>query len=87
MDTSKNQSYDALQIAIHFAGSQVALANLLKKHDSMISQPHIQKWLRSPIGVPAEHCVSIEFETPVTRKELRPNDWHKFWPELLDQAA
>ena len=23
----------------------------------------------------------------VTRKELRPNDWHLIWPELKDEAV
>jgi DNA-binding transcriptional regulator YdaS (Cro superfamily) len=82
MDTQKNQSHESLCRAIAWAGSQVALANILKKHDDKISQPHIQKWLKSPVGVPPEHCVSIEKETPETRKQLRPNDWQKFWPEL-----
>ena len=29
-------------------------------------------------------CVAIEHETfgEVTRKDLRPADWHKIWPEL-----
>lgn len=35
-------------------------------------------------GVPLEQCVPIERETngAVTRKDLRPNDWHEIWPEL-----
>jgi DNA-binding transcriptional regulator YdaS (Cro superfamily) len=87
MKTKQNQSYSALCRAISFAGTQVALAKLLKTHDEKISQPHIQKWLKSPIGVPAEHCVSIESETPITRKELRPDDWQKFWPELAADSS
>lgn len=36
-----------------------------------------------------ENCVAIEFVTDkkVTRKDLRPNDWQKIWPELVDKAA
>ena len=35
-------------------------------------------------GVPLERCVSIERATngAVTRKDLRPDDWHEIWPEL-----
>ncbi len=37
---------------------------------------------QKPIG--PEICVAIEHETggEVTRKALRPNDWHLIWPEL-----
>jgi len=38
----------------------------------------------SPIS--AERCVAIERHTgrAVTRKDLRPSDWHLIWPELID---
>ena len=31
-----------------------------------------------------KRCVEIEVEKygKVTRKDLRPSDWHKIWPEL-----
>jgi DNA-binding transcriptional regulator YdaS (Cro superfamily) len=33
-------------------------------------------------------CVSIERESDeeVTRKHLRPDDWHEVWPELVEAA-
>lgn len=39
--------------------------------------------------VPPEHCVDFELETEgeVTRKQLRPDDWWRFWPELPGAAA
>ena len=84
MRAQNNQSFEALQKAITFAGSQVALANLLKKHKPNMTQSHIQKWLKSPIGVPSDSCVLIEQETGVTRQSLRPKDWRNFWPELKE---
>jgi DNA-binding transcriptional regulator YdaS (Cro superfamily) len=35
-------------------------------------------------SVPLERCVPIELATEgaVTRKDLRPDDWWKIWPEL-----
>ena len=35
-------------------------------------------------GIPIEYCASIEAATDgaVTRRELRPLDWQKIWPEL-----
>lgn len=36
-------------------------------------------------GVPIEHCPAIEKATAgaVTRRDLRPDDWHRIWPELV----
>jgi DNA-binding transcriptional regulator YdaS (Cro superfamily) len=35
-------------------------------------------------SIPVEYCALIEKATngTVTRRELRPNDWQKIWPEL-----
>ena len=37
-------------------------------------------------AVPYEHCPRIESLTggAVTRRDLRPDDWHLIWPELAD---
>lgn len=34
-------------------------------------------------------CVAIEKETQgeVSRKDLRPEDWHLIWPELISKRA
>ena len=34
-------------------------------------------------------CVAVEQRSgkAVTRRELRPNDWHLIWPELAEKAA
>ncbi|PRG29273.1 hypothetical protein C6T62_24300 [Burkholderia multivorans] len=78
-----NPSRPALLKAIQLAGSQSALARLLGK-----SQPLIFKWLNSPNGLAPEHCAAIErvFPGAVTRRDLRPNDWHLIWPELAEPA-
>lgn len=38
--------------------------------------------------VPVEHCLAIERATNglVTRRDLRPDDWQKIWPDLAEQA-
>jgi DNA-binding transcriptional regulator YdaS (Cro superfamily) len=35
-------------------------------------------------AIPAEHCKAIEAfsDGVVTCQEMRPTDWHKYWPEL-----
>ena len=37
---------------------------------------------------PLEYCAAIERVTDgaVTRKDLRPDDWHLIWPELAEVA-
>jgi DNA-binding transcriptional regulator YdaS (Cro superfamily) len=36
-------------------------------------------------GVPISQCSAIESATSgaVTRRDLRPDDWHRIWPELV----
>lgn len=40
------------------------------------------------VATPAEYASAIEIATggQVTRQELRPNDWHRIWPELPGAA-
>jgi DNA-binding transcriptional regulator YdaS (Cro superfamily) len=39
-------------------------------------------------GVPVIHCMAIEDATNrvVTRRELRPDDWQFYWPDLKKAA-
>lgn len=49
-----------------------------------ISRQSIANW-KADNCVPTKHCASIEQVTngAVTRKDLRPDDWHLIWPELV----
>lgn len=49
--------------------------------------PDVSRWAKNKRPVPIPHCSSIEEATGglVTRKELRPKDWHVIWPELAGQ--
>lgn len=68
----------AIELAASVAGSQSALARALK-----LSPQAVQKWCSSGV-VPVGRCLAIERATKgkVTRKDLRPNDWQNYWPEL-----
>lgn len=61
-------------------GSQEAMAEALS-----VSQPTISEWLRDERPVPVRFCARIETATDraVRRWDLRPNDWHEIWPDLL----
>ena len=71
---------NAIQRAVDYAGSQAALALKLK-----VKQPTVSEWARGERPVPVERCVDIERATAgaVRRWDLRPDDWHRIWPELI----
>lgn len=68
--------------AITVLGSQQALADALG-----IKQPTVSEWKNGDRPVPIERCVDIERATGarVRRWDLRPDDWHRIWPELVGQ--
>ena len=57
-----------------------AVAAFVGVHPVMVSQ-----WASGIKAVPAERCADVEAATAgaVTRRELRPEDWHRIWPELV----
>lgn len=64
------------------AGSVKNAANLLK-----ITSPTLLAWRDNDnVKIPIKRCVQIEKLTKeaITRKDLRPDDWHEIWPELFD---
>jgi DNA-binding transcriptional regulator YdaS (Cro superfamily) len=60
-------------------GRSMALARAIGVPPSFVS-----KMCSGEKAIPAEHCKAIEefSEGQVTCPEMRPNDWHKYWPEL-----
>lgn len=68
-----------LREAIRGSIGQAELARRLGVTPAAVSQ-----WFSGdrPI-VPIERCVQIERETGVRRWDLRPDDWHCIWPELI----
>lgn len=46
----------------------------------------VQSWMRH--GVPIEYCAQLEKECEfkITRREFRPRDWQRIWPELATAA-
>lgn len=69
----------ALQRAADVAGGVQALAAALGVAASLPSM-----W-KARGRVPPEHCAAIErvAASAVTRRDLRPDDWHRIWPELV----
>ena len=60
-------------------GSVAALATAIGGNS-----PDVSSWAGGKKPIPAHFCPSIVRETggAVTLRDLRPNDWQKYWPEL-----
>ena len=69
----------AVERACELAGGTSALARALE-----VAGPTVSEWRKGERPVPVERCVQIERVTggAVTRMDLRPDDWHRIWPEL-----
>ena len=67
--------------AAEIVGSQTHLATVLG-----VSKGAVSQWKDESRRVPAAHCVAIERATngAVSRRDLRPDDWQKIWPELAE---
>ena len=52
-----------------------------------VKPPTASEWRKNIRPIPPKRCVIIERLTghKVTRQEMRPNDWHEIWPELVEQ--
>lgn len=60
--------YEALAEAVILLGGQSAMARLCG-----LSQPSVWKWLQSSKRLPAEHVLSVEAATGISRHLLRPD--------------
>mgnify|MGYP000945777653 CR=1 FL=1 len=70
--------------ACSILGSQANLANHIG-----VSPAAVNQWVSGHRPVPMLRCIDIERATggAVTRRDLRPDDWHRIWPELADGAG
>ena len=66
------------------ASSAAALAR-----DVGVSPALVYQWRTGRRPVPVEHCAAIERFTigEVSRRDLRPDDWQRIWPELANRPA
>ncbi len=83
MGLMSTETTSAIQRASEIAGGKAALARQVG-----VKPPTVQQWASGTRPVAIERCVAIEMATKgaVTRKDLRPNDWHLIWPELAADA-
>lgn len=51
--------------------------------------PDVSRWSSGVRPVPINKVIAIELATngEVTRKDLRPDDWERIWPELFEKEG
>ncbi len=54
-----------------------------------IKPPQVADWISQDKPVPVVHMAEIEAYTDgaVTRRDMRPTDWQRIWPELAQVNA
>ena len=79
----KASTLQALEVAIEIAGGSTSVAAAIGVASSLPSM-----WKRRG-QIPVANCTAIERATAgrVTRRDLRPDDWHLHWPELVVQTS
>ena len=65
-------------------GAITQLSLAIKAH-----HPDVISWSKGKRPVPIWRCLAIEQATngAVTRKDLRPDDWERIWPELSEKEG
>ena len=78
------QNTSPVGCAAQFVGGLTVLARILE-----VAPPTVHEWKVGKRPVPAARCLAIELATKgtVTRKQLRPDDWQKYWPDLAQAHA
>jgi len=74
----------AIARACDLVGGLTSLARILG-----VAPPTVHEWKTHKRPIPSKRCVAIEQATAgaVTRRDLRPFDCEKIWPELAETPA
>ena len=52
-----------------------------------VLRQHVEYWRDKSKAVPAEHCKAVNSLTDVPLWDLRPADWFRIWPDLIDKKG
>lgn len=79
---------DTIKQAVDIVGGQAQLAKALSEPNANVSPTFVHQWVKGWRSVPPKYCTKIEALTQgaVSRKDLRPDDWQLYWPELAQVA-
>lgn len=71
--------YEALNAVVEKLGSQATLARI-----AGVSTTAVWKWLQSSKRLPAEHVLTVEAATGISRHDLRPDIYPRDYPPAPD---
>jgi len=68
----------------------ITLAQLAR--DLGITRSAINDWKKKGVHIPSEYCALLENKLkntsdPLTKIDMRPDDWQKWWPDLATQES
>ena len=69
---------EANRRVLEAAGSHAEVARVLGYKD----RRNVWPWTNDLRPFPPQHCVTLERVYGISRRDLRPDDWAKHWPEL-----
>jgi DNA-binding transcriptional regulator YdaS (Cro superfamily) len=78
------ETFAPIEKAVAFVGRATKLASILG-----VSSTTVHEWRTGKRKVPAARCKDICEITngQVSVMDLRPTDWHKYWPEMAQPHA
>ena len=78
-----NRNDTPIAVACAIVGSQAEMARVIGVPVAAVSQ-----WIRGVRPVPDKHALAIEHATggKVTRKDLCPDTWKRYWPEFKEAS-
>ncbi len=73
-----------MRLADYLERNKVSQSQFASLFDGTISPGLVSHWINGTTKVSPQRCVEIERLTggEVSRIVLRPDDWHRIWPEL-----
>ncbi|MVW72155.1 YdaS family helix-turn-helix protein [Bordetella sp. 15P40C-2] len=76
-----------MKLSDYLKAERGRLATLARDIGAPIS--NTSEWASGRRPVPVERCADIERATDgaVTRRDLRPHDWARIWPELAEKEV
>lgn len=70
--SANEQLFD--RVLSHFGGSTTKFSQAIRE-----SVPAVCNWRTR--GIPLRHVQTVARLTGISVRELRPDDWHMYWPE------
>ena len=76
-----------MKLSIYMDENSITQSDVAKV--ASVTAGRVGHWCRELDEPPPAKCVLLEkwSKGQVTRQDLRPNDWHLIWPELVEEES